>query len=45
MTALVIVLIYGATFVGCNGKLQSQHKAGFFVALAVIGLIGFLLAN
>lgn len=43
MTILTILLIYACTFVGCNGKMQDSHKAGFYIVVGILSLVAILL--
>jgi hypothetical protein len=43
MTILTILLIYACTFVGCNGKMQDSHKAGFYIVVGILSLVSILL--
>lgn len=40
---IIAFAICGSTYVGMNGKIQDNHKVGFFVALAILGIISLFL--
>jgi hypothetical protein len=41
---ITMLLVYGGTFIGCNGKLDTNKKVVGFIILAIVALLMVLLS-